>query len=536
MNKKGTIGVLQITRFGDLIQTLIACKELKKQYPEYELVLICREKFGKQLEFILNETFDKIIYLNLKDIIETPDSIRPGLKNISQFIQDINSYKLDILINLSWSLSSQYLATMIEAKNYMGLKADRCLRPQTKDYWSTLVFSSVMRGLLNPFNIIDIYKGMLGAKRKVIEHNECLNDSNTIILHPFASQDEKSWSIDKWIEIIYQLIKRNPDFNIHIVGSKKDEQKSESFLSSKLLHPFQDRIAVDVGLNTIEETYKLALNARLFVGSDSMVGQLCALAGLQTLTLSKGPVRPHETTPYGSRNYNIKLKDQKKDLPYQLVLSSIQQLILNGSIKYQQLKKEVPIKSLRLTNIYESYFSEEGFFSLKEIQGDENLHSAFRVVYKILWAYYIDGIELNCTPPKLTKKSVGQLKSYMPAFEQLFELIDFGKKYSINIYNELDKDGPEIAVLKEYSEKLTEIDHLQIYLRNNFPMLGPIVDFFTVKKANLPGTHIEEIAGQSVLVYEDYSNLISALYELVIGIIKANDDDFKKQISHEVNE
>ncbi|MDH5581779.1 MAG: hypothetical protein OEY33_07715 [Bdellovibrionales bacterium] len=537
MNKKGTIGILQITRFGDLIQTLTACKELKEQYPEYELLLICRESFGKPLEFILNKTFDKIIYLNLKEIIETPKSIQPGIKNISNFIENINNENLDILINLSWSLSSQYIATMIKAKNYMGLKVDRCLRPQTKDSWSTLVFSSVMRGLLNPFNIIDIYKGILGVKREL--HAEVVQSpdlSETLIFHPFASQEEKTWSIDKWVEIIYQLLKKNPSLIIHIVGSKKDHHHCESFIKSKLLIPYQERIKMDIGTRSIENIYELALKSRLFVGSDSMVGQLCAFAGLQTLTLSKGSVRPHETTPYGSKNYNIMLKDQKRDLPYNLVIASIQQLIEERAISYNNLKKVVPIKSLRLTNIYESYFSREGFLSLKELQGNEDLHSSFRIVYKILWAYYINNIEINCTPPKLTKKNINQLKNYLPAFEQLFELIDFGKKYSLYIYNELEKDSPEMNILKEYSEKLTEIDHLQIYLRNNFPLLGPIVDFFTVKKANLSGSHIEEIAGQSVLIYEDYSNLISALYELVINIIKVNDDDFKKQISREVNE
>ncbi len=536
MNNQATIGVLQITRFGDLIQTATACEQFKLQYPQYKLVLICREKFGKPFEFLLSQIFDKIYYLDLKQIIETPTSIEPGIKNISFWLENINNENLDILVNFSWSKSSQYIAHMIKAKNHMGLKCDRGLRPVTHDSWSTLVFSSVMRGLLNPFNLVDIYMGILGVKRENIEIRRNQVESNQILLHPFASVKEKTWSTDKWIEIIYQVIKNREDIIITIVGSKSDTKSCEDLYNSKLLTPYQDRIKIAPGTLSMVELFEIAQNSTLFIGSDSMVGQLSAFAGIQTLTLSKGSVRPHETTPYGNHNFNLKLKEQSKDLPYQVVMSCINQILDYKDIDYQRLREEVSLKHLRTTYIYQTQFSNTGFLDLKEIQGHETTQSAFRTIYKILWAYYIEGAEENCSPPKLTRKYINQLKNYIPAFEQLFELIDFGKKYSLYIFNELDKASPNMDELRMNSDKLTEIDNLQIYLRNNYPYLGPLVDFFTVKKANLPGNTVDEIAAHSVLTYDDYSNLISALYELLGNVIKANDDEFKEQKQKEVAE
>ena len=48
--EKKTIAIMQLTRFGDVIQTFQAAKELKKQHPDVRLVLIARKKFAEYAE------------------------------------------------------------------------------------------------------------------------------------------------------------------------------------------------------------------------------------------------------------------------------------------------------------------------------------------------------------------------------------------------------------------------------------------------------------------------------------------------------
>lgn len=528
-NYKGCIGIVQITRFGDLLQTARACEQFKRQNPNYKLVLICRSKFGRPLEFLLNNFFDEIIYIDLKEIITSLESLSPNLDNLASKIESINKQNFDILINFSWSLSSQHLCKSIVAKNYLGLRSNQNLSPIIADMWSTLVYSSVMRGKLNPFNLVDIYMGMMGVKRTQLTHPKPIEGQDLkLVIHPFASQTEKTWKIQKWAEVILQLLKNKENLKIHIVGSANDVESCHKLETMKILQPYLGRLKFDVGNNNMEELSALLQDATLFVGSDSMVGHLAAFHGVRCLTLSKGNVRPHETTPYGLENFNIELINKTNDFSYQLVYSCIRQLLETGNIEPQVIKREASPLSLNNTNIYKTSFSKEGYLDLNDITNKANLHNTFRTIYKILWSFYIENIEDNYPPPNLLSKHINNLKNYIPAMEQLFELVEFGKKYSLFIYEELHKDSPNMNEIKAYSEKLSEIDNLQIFIRNNYPLLGPIIDFFTVKKANLPGASIDEIAGHSVLTYEDYSNLVSALYEIVEHIIEHNQPGFKE--------
>ena len=59
-DKKKNIAILQLSRFGDLIQTTIAAKQFKINHSGFNLTIICRKKFGIPLRKILDETFDEI--------------------------------------------------------------------------------------------------------------------------------------------------------------------------------------------------------------------------------------------------------------------------------------------------------------------------------------------------------------------------------------------------------------------------------------------------------------------------------------------
>ena len=48
-----SIGIIQLTRIGDVIQTFQAAKQLKTENPQVELTLIARKEFAKGLEFLL---------------------------------------------------------------------------------------------------------------------------------------------------------------------------------------------------------------------------------------------------------------------------------------------------------------------------------------------------------------------------------------------------------------------------------------------------------------------------------------------------
>ena len=52
-------------------------------------------------------------------------------------------------------------------------------------------------------------------------------DTQTIVLHPFASSKKKRWGINKWSELIFKLAKDNPRYDFHIVGGPEDSAEAK---------------------------------------------------------------------------------------------------------------------------------------------------------------------------------------------------------------------------------------------------------------------------------------------------------------------
>ena len=67
-NAQPTIALLQLTRIGDLVQTVQAVQSFKKSHPNYRLILVARAQFAKPLNFILEKYFDKVYVIDTTSI------------------------------------------------------------------------------------------------------------------------------------------------------------------------------------------------------------------------------------------------------------------------------------------------------------------------------------------------------------------------------------------------------------------------------------------------------------------------------------
>ena len=293
-----TLAIVQITRIGDLLQTYIAAKSLRTQRPDLRLVLIARKSFAAPLKFLLSEVFDEIFMLDYERLIENAHSLSDIQDNLKEFTGKINNLEIDVLINLSFSTTAEYFTSLIQSKFLLGpVRANNGLL-SISDKWSKFVFSNVMRGDLNPFALVDIFKFILGVELKQPE--PIVKKENTLknmVIHPFASQDRKYWKSVKWVELIYKTLKEKPETIISIVGSKEEREIAEEIANNPILSKFRKSIRNLAGLTSIEELFNHLKRADLFVGHDSMVGHLAAIAELPTITISLGSVRPNETTP-----------------------------------------------------------------------------------------------------------------------------------------------------------------------------------------------------------------------------------------------
>ncbi len=530
-----TVCFVQITRFGDILQTIQSVTDLKNEYPNIKLIFVGRYQFAHPLRFLLEQYFDQIHLIKLDDIIDS-ESLKNSKNNIRSFLRVVNQNKIDLVINLSFSTPSSYLTSMISAPQKLGLSRNVQGELTIPDLWSQFVYSNVMRGSNNPFNLVDIFRRMIGVTRNSYENATHINfDKKTIIVHPFASSKKKSWSHHKWVELIYHVLKDNIDTKVVIVGAKNEAKDAEVYSTSPILDRFSHRIQNTVGKTTVEQLYNQFDNARLFIGHDSMVSHMSSIRKVQAITLSLGTVRPHETTPYGNNNYNVAPRtkcfpcfpDEKcdlrtchKDLSYHAIRELVSHVLKKGIVTREEIKQFSSTLQMENFDIYRSEIHPEVGAKLETLShNNTDIREVFRSLYSITWNFLLSGLEENLKMPKLTESTQEQLSNYLSGVKNLYELNNFGIRYSNYILDETSAATPNIAKIKEYSQKIEEIDQLSFLVRKSFPLLAPLVDLYYVAKGNLEGNNIIELAESSLITYHEGSSAVTVFYELIESII-----------------
>jgi len=117
-----TLAIVQLTRFGDIIQTTQAIEELKRTHPEYRIILIARSQFAKSLDFVTNKVFDQVYSIDTKRIFAQSETngLKPTLNELNFFLNSLSTESIDVLINLSFSKSSSYLSSLIKSQHKIG--------------------------------------------------------------------------------------------------------------------------------------------------------------------------------------------------------------------------------------------------------------------------------------------------------------------------------------------------------------------------------------------------------------------------------
>jgi len=359
---------------------------------------------------------------------------------------------------------------------------------------------------------------------------------NHVVVHPFSSQKKKTWKPFKWAEIIFKILNNNSDISISIIGAKEDFKNAVLITNNELLSKFKDRIMNKAGKTTLEQLFNYIEKCDLLIGHDSMAGHIASICNTQSLTISLGTVRPDETTPFFENNYNIAPNlscfpcaiDTDCDnyqchdkIPSQAVASAVEALISQKKIDTSFLKT-----NKLFTNqfkIYKSTFSNQGLFKLVNISmQDSSISEVFKIIYRICWLHLIPEIEENTQFPKIDKKVAKELQSYIKGVTHLFELFEFGKKYTKFIIEEFQLPRPGLENIKAHSTKIDEINELLTKIQSSFPMLSPLIKYSQITLSNITGNTIPQMAQNSFYSYQDSGLACRIVYELIKTIFERN--------------
>jgi heptosyltransferase-3 len=339
--------VIQLARFGDILQTEPTLIALKEKFPEGQIHLLVRAKY---LEAAVFCTADKVISMDTADILspllgfgnfpEWNSDLHGSISRVTEFSDSLLREEYDQIINLSFSPSSSYLSYAITAKTSSVVKgysrhSDGYL--SIPDDASAYFYAQVGIKKYNRIHITDLFATVAEVQltQKIWEqHVLPVKRKKSVVVHIGASSQKKTLTKEKWNSVLNCLASRAEESGLTeviLIGSK-DEVSTAQYLTENRPGSF---VKSFVGQTSIEQTISLMHQAGLLVGCDSAPMHMAALVNLPTLCLSRPNVNFWETGPksVGSR---IWFADSEEDFPAEWIASECVAILNNGPSLHAQ--------------------------------------------------------------------------------------------------------------------------------------------------------------------------------------------------------
>ncbi len=543
------LAIIQVTRIGDILQTCHAARLLKINHPNIKLTLIARRQFVEPVAFLVNQVFDNVHALDFKKNINLNSGFSGSLLNIKRAMKEVNNVRFSASINLSFSKMSSYLHSVINSEHKIGPHFSVQNQKVIQDKWSQYLYATVMRGDLNPFNLVDLFSNIIGVEKKSthLSNKEfSKQEKNNLLIHPFASSDKKKWKESKWTEVIYRLLGENEKLTIYITGSSHDQEAYSKIVNVPILEKFKDRIKPFIG-HKLSELYQLVDDTFLFVGHDSMVGNLLSFKNIKTVTISLGTVRPLETAPYAINNYVLSPKTScfpcfpktkcefykcHGDIPYQALVGTINGLLKSNMIDIETFTKEVTPFHLSSVSLNKTSVNRSGQLIFENALEDYiDIKELFQSFYRTIWSYTFSEVDVEINNLNMSDSTKSLVSAHAQTVAHIFELSEFGKKYSRYILEEISNKTPDISKIKGFSKKIDEVDRLLDVLIETSPYIAPIVDYGVVAKSNLYGDNLVQLTESSFYIYQEMANCASIIYEFLskLNLVKEAPNQINNQ-------
>ncbi|MFO7816946.1 MAG: glycosyltransferase family 9 protein [Thermodesulfobacteriota bacterium] len=301
--------VINLTRFGDLLQTQPVISALKKNGQATGLV--CLENFASATDLLagVDHTFPLPGARFLRELDES------WIKTVATLFDWVDSIERQNewggLLNLTASLSSKMLGRLIPVEDKEGFFVDEYGFGQFSNKWAIyLEASSGVRGS-SPFNLVDVFLRVAGINDHQPEY--VLNRPDMDMQHRLgcileqkkpggcrgyigfqlgASADKRRWALENFARL-GRFIWENTGLCPVLLGSAEETGLAERYLQ------LTSAPAINlVGRTNLKELAATLIHIRLLVTNDTGTMHLAAGLKVPVLAFFLATAQPWDTGPY----------------------------------------------------------------------------------------------------------------------------------------------------------------------------------------------------------------------------------------------
>lgn len=342
--------IIQLTRLGDTLQSLMALRAAQQLYPQLEIHFVVRERFAEAarrvpwLKNVVTFPSDEI----LGPVLNGNGTEKEALQKLAGWVRPLVQEPWDLVLNWSYSEASSYLTGLIPARVKLGYSRNQDVALSNRDGWSHYIQAVVQGGIHQNIHLTDVLTTQLLTALQIHAGEPADNGDAPVTSKSFfnlsasvkvdqdlgnrwrdrskkwiavqigSGKEEKTWEPEYWAQLITQILKNHPEYGIFLLGGKEDQDRANRvILTLQRQGVHAGAILSLVGRSDFDLWASAVSRAQWLIATDTAAVHLASVLGTRVLNLSFGGVRWNETGPYGNSHYVVasNLPCEACDLP-----------------------------------------------------------------------------------------------------------------------------------------------------------------------------------------------------------------------------
>jgi ADP-heptose:LPS heptosyltransferase len=402
--------VISLLRLGDFIQIIPVLNGLKEQLGVRELDVLVHKPVTalKPLLPVVNNWFSL-----------DRDELQAGLGRheiplltsysvLKEQMESIDRRQYQMVINLTQTVQSGWLAGFLSAEQRVGLSYDRRGQPNFHSPWFRFLNEHLTPGTDEVFHHTDIFYygcGLKAAKRnwhlrETRQGRSEVSDlglSNTreiITLQTLTSDAKKNWSEASWLEAIRSLSYLRPNSELVALGSPSEAEKIDALIQKASARNVQIKKAI----LSLEGAHSLLKKSALLITGDTSIKHLANASHTPVLELCLGSSDHYRTGAYADHCVILKSRLAcspcahssacsqashicSSQMDPQLVAASAHQLLDKNWFALSELAKEYADQ----TDVIRTRFLANGFWWPMNLLNRSRPESMEQMIERVSW-------------------------------------------------------------------------------------------------------------------------------------------------------
>lgn len=307
--------IIQMSRLGDVVQTLPLIVRLRQAYPYAQIAILCQNTLAPiaRASGLVEETI-WFTDAHAAQMLQ-PDQL-VDLKLIAEIVQAMPELGrgYDLVINLTHTLAAARLCECIPTQARLGRVNTYPNEKRVLGMWGKYLYAASQHRLFNTFNLVDMYVGMGGMTHapvssylpviptagtiamRLLRENGYKGTGQLVALQIGANHMHRAWPVQSFAALAETLC-ASGSYEIIVLGTAPEEPLTAEF-GRLFKRPFVSL----TGKTGIMDLAAVLKQCDLLISNDTGTVHIAAAVGTQVLGLYFSTAYYSETAPYGQGN------------------------------------------------------------------------------------------------------------------------------------------------------------------------------------------------------------------------------------------